>query len=379
MNPVSGARTHIHGVSVGEILSAVPLIDRILARDPQAQLLLTSWTKTAQAQAKRLYGDNPRVTLDRLPLDLPWNHAPFYKKHHVKAAIWIDSELWPGWLLAMKKRGIPSILINGRMSERSWKRWRFAKPLIAFLLSLFKRIDAQSPDDAERFNDLGGNAAIQPVNLKYLRPVPVLNGGALADALGERTSVAYLFTHDGDETRAMELHAEIKKAHPDLLTLIVPRHPERTDALLEEALRKGLNAAKRSAPETVNAHTEILFGDTIGETGLYLALSPLVVMGKSFDPEHIGGQSPIEAAQTGRAIVCGPYMTNFPGVMDDLRQAHAVRELSAHDLLHALLHYLAHPAEAAALGSKAKRLADERMAVGDVYLKDLIAFLENAA
>lgn len=377
MHSTRGARIHIHGVSVGEILSAVPLIERILERQPNAGLLLTSWTETAQAQAKRLYGDHPRVSLDKLPLDLPWNHGPFYKKHNVKAAIWIDSELWPGWLLAMRKRRIPLILINGRMSERSWQRWRLAKPLIRFLLALFARIDAQSAADARRFTELGGKASAQPVNLKYLRPAPVLD--ARSFDFGSRAAVAHLFTHEGDETRAFILHKELKKTHPDLLTLIVPRHPHRADMLMQEAQEAGLKAVKRSSFTAADKDADILFGDTIGETGLYLALARIVVIGKSFDPAHVGGQSPIEAAQTGRAILCGPYMTNFPGVMDDLRAAGAIKELNDEkELLPALLHLLAHPQEVDVLGANARRLTTEKTKDGESYLDEVIAFLEDA-
>jgi 3-deoxy-D-manno-octulosonic-acid transferase len=373
---------HIHGVSVGELLSAVPVIAQIMARFPQAQILLTSWTKTSQAQAQRLFGTNPRIAIDRLPMDLPWNHGAFYRKHPVTVALWIDSEIWPGWLMAMHKRRIPAALINGRMSDRSWKRWRRLRGAAKHILSYFTRIDAQSAQDAARFTDLGGAASVQPVNLKYLRDAPEVDHSALADLqarIGARPVIAWLSTHDGDEGKAFVVHARLKSTFPDLLTLITPRHAHRTDFLVQDAIKQNLTSARRSAPDTLNARTDILFGDTMGEMGLYLRLAPIVVMGKSFNPVKPGGQSPIEPGQLGRAILCGPYMTNFPGVMDDFRAANAILDIANEDtLVSALTRLVQNPAEATAIGDKAAALCTVKRAAGPAYIDDLLTFIESA-
>lgn len=371
---------HIHGVSVGEVLSAVPVVQGLLAALPGCTILATSWTKSSQALLRSIYGQNPRVAIDRLPFDTFWNHATFYKRHRIDAALWIDSEIWPGWLVAMKKRRIPAALINGRMSERSARRWAMLKPVIRHILGLFDRIDAQSRQDADHFRSLGAkDVSVQPVNMKYMRPALAIDAAALSvlkTALGDRPSIAFLSTHPGDETRAFTVHKTLKTRHPDLLTVIVPRHIDRVPDLMAEAVTAGLTAAKRSDPATHTPSCDILFGDTIGDMGLYIGLSPIVIMGKSFDPAHKGGQSPIEAAQLGRALVCGPYMTNFPGIMDDFKAADAIRAVDNDAaLIDTLTQWLAHPQDTAAIGQRAQSLCRAKHEAGPAYLATLSAYI----
>ena len=371
---------HIHGVSVGEILSVAPLIEKLRHDMPDAPLLLTCWTETAQALAHKNYDADPMVTVERLPLDTFWNRDPFLKKHNIGLSIWIDSEIWPGWLAALKKRGIPAMIVNGRMSERSFKRWCLARFYAQRVLRLYTRIDAQSRQDAHFFNALGGKAEPQPVNLKYLRPPTPADPALLATfavSIKGRPVVLHAMTHPGDESHAFVQHIALKQTFPDLLTINVPRHPHRAEELAAEAKSLGLKTQLRSESDSIDADTDVFFGNTIGETGLYYGLSPIAVMGKSFDPNHIGGQSPIEAAYEGCAILCGPYMTNFPAIMEDLKEAEAVTIAADMEEAEAyLVQWLAVPNAYRDQGNNAKAMIQGKLAQGPTYLASLIDFIK---
>lgn len=373
---------HIHGVSIGEMLAAGPVIDSILG-GTDARILLTYWTKTSEVIARDKFGGNPRIELDRLPLDLPWNHGAFYRKHPVRAALFIDSEIWPGWLMAMKKRGIQAAIVNGRLSPRSFDNWTRIRWLARFLLNHFQRIDAQSDADTMRFRALGAaHAVTMPVNLKYLRAALDTDAGALhtlKTAIGDRPVIFYSCTHDGDESMAFDIHKRLRDRHPNMLTLIVPRHPHRVADLVRHTEDAGLSAARRSDPNPALAGIDILYGDTIGEMGLYYALATLVVIGKSFNADHPGGQNPIEGAQFGCPLLCGPFMTNFPGVMDDFKTTQGMWEVEDKDALAGAIETLLTDSERArAMGERALALTRDKARHGADYLRDLNDFLLSA-
>lgn len=356
---------HIHAVSVGEVNAALPIIERLLI-DAGVRVLVTSWTRTSQGILQKQFSGHARVMVDLLPLDTPFGHAAFYKKYQVTSAIWIDSEIWPFWLRDMKRRGIPCALVNARLSDRSFGRWRMVRPLARHLLGHFDRIMAQSAQDTERFYALGAPHAVrQRVNLKYLRPPLALRAPVL-----QTPSVCYLSAHPYDMDLALSAHAHLKAKYPDIRTIIVPRHPHRAAACIAQAQGRGLRAALLR--DTKDA--ELLVGDEIGVMDRYLSLSPIVVMGKSFDPRHRGGQSPIEAAQAGRAILCGPFMSNFSAVMDDLRMAGGVVETDTDSLPQALDALLCDPERVDDLGTRAKAMTEAQRQAGPAFLDEIAAW-----
>ncbi len=375
------ACVHIHGVSVGEILSVAPLIETLRRDQPQTPLLLTCWTPTSLALAHKNYDADRLITIERLPIDLPWNRFSFLRRHNIAVSLWVDSEIWPGWLRGMKKHGIAVMIVNGRMSEQTCKRWSMVKPFAKWVFGHYARIDAQSRQDAQFFNTLGAKAEVQPVNLKYLRPpTPVAQDliDPFLNSIAARPVVMHAMTHPGEELWAFEQHVELKKQFPNLLTISVPRHVHRSAELAGEAQRMGLKTQIRSESQSIDTGTDIFFGDTIGETGLYYALSRIAVMGKSFDPDHIGGQSPIEAAYSGCAIVCGPYMTNFPAIMEDLVDAQAVSVVPNLAALQTLVaEWLQNPEKAAAQGRNAKAMIAQKIEKGPSYLANIVEFINT--
>jgi 3-deoxy-D-manno-octulosonic-acid transferase len=314
----AGPLIWIHGASVGEILSVVPLIERIRARD--FEVLVTSGTVTSAALAERRL---PKGALHQfIPLDAPRFVERFLKHWRPDLALFVESDLWPNLILACADRKIPMIMVNGRLSERSFSRWRLVPSMIAALLSRFDLCLAQSAADAQRFAQLGAPRVTSTGNLKLDTPSPPVEQSTLrqlATLIAVRVVVAAASTHPGEETAIIAAHRRLRPRTPSLLTVIVPRHPSRGPAIADIAKVAGLNVALRSRGELPKRDIDIYIADTLGELGLIYRLAPIVFMGGSL-ASH-GGQNPIEAIKLGSAVVHGPNVWNFAEIYDSLDQS----------------------------------------------------------
>jgi 3-deoxy-D-manno-octulosonic-acid transferase len=224
---------------------------------------------------------------------------------------------------------MPLILINGRMSERSLRRWRFAPATIAALLRRFDLCLAQSEVHAERYRDLGAPRVVTTGNLKLDVPSPPADAdklAALTGAVGDRTLIAGTSTHAGEETLIIEAHRRLRHSFPRLLTVIAPRHPERGLGIVEIARAADLKTALRSRGQLPASDTEIYIADTMGELGLIYRLAPIVFVGGSL-ASH-GGQNPIEPIKLGAAILHGPHVWNFAEIYAALDQAHGAEQVN---------------------------------------------------
>lgn len=353
----AGRLLWLHGASVGESLSVLGLIRALRARRPDLQILLTTGTVTSAAMmASRL----PVGAFHQfVPVDHPRAVARFLDHWRPDAALWIESELWPNLALDTARRGIPMALINGRMSAASFKGWQKRPRLIRALLACFHFIAAQSARDGEHFAALGAADVRLLGNLKLdapALPADVATTAQLAAILGERPRWLAVSTHRGEEAVIAAVHRRVAEHYPDLITLIVPRHPERGQEVAAELTALGLAVARRQAGDEITPATEIHVADTLGELGLFCRLSPIVLVGGSLVPH--GGQNPLEPARLGCALLTGPHMGNFAEVMDLLRQAGAVTEVGDEAALAAtLLRLLAARDEVARLGDAACRVA----------------------
>jgi 3-deoxy-D-manno-octulosonic-acid transferase len=321
----SGPLIWTHGASVGEMLAVIPLIERIRAQN--FNVLMTSGTVTSAAlAAQRL----PRGVIHRfVPLDTPRYVARFLDHWRPDVALFVESDLWPNLILASAERRIPLILINGRISERSFKRWNHFPRTIAALLQRFDLCLAQSPDDAARYAGLGAPRIGTTGNLKLDVPAPPADNEKLElirMATAGRTIIAAASTHAGEETAVIDAHRRLKHTFPSLLTIIAPRHPERGPGIAEIASVAGLGAAVRSRGELPFAETDIYVADTMGELGLVYRLAPIVFIGGSLISH--GGQNPIEAAKLGVAILHGPHVWNFKDVYSALDAAGAAEQVT---------------------------------------------------
>ena len=310
-----GPLVWIHGASVGEVLAAAALIGRLRAFN--LRILLTSGTVTSAAVVAKRFP--PDVIHQYVPYDSPRYVARFLDHWKPSLALFIESDLWPNLILAGAVRRLPMVLINGRMSPRSFPRWRRVHGTISALLSRFDVCLAQSRTDAERFAALGSRNVVTTGNLKLDVPAPPADPARLERLMAMtrgRPIIVAASTHPGEEEMVLAAHRSLAGFFPSLLTVIVPRHPDRGPAIAGVIAASGLKAGLRSREELPTAATDIYVADTMGELGLFYRLSPIVFMGGSLVPH--GGQNPIEAVKLGAAIVHGPHVFNFSDVYEAL-------------------------------------------------------------
>src|SRR5256885_8831738 len=330
-----GTRPHgplvwIHGASVGEVLAAAALIERL--RSLNLRILLTSGTVTSAAiVAKRFPAD---IIHQYVPYDSPRYVARFLDHWKPSLALFIESDLWPNLILSSAARRLPMVLINGRMSPRSFPRWRRVSNTISALLGRFEVCLAQSDTDAERFSALGSRNVLTTGNLKLDVPAPPADYAKLEKLMAVtrgRPVIVAASTHPGEEEVLIETHKTLAGFFPGLLTVIVPRHPDRGAAVAGLVVASGLRVHLRSREELQTATSDIYVADTMGELGLFYRFAPIVFMGGSLVPH--GGQNPIEAVKLGASIVHGPHVFNFTDVYEALDGAGGARQADGPETL----------------------------------------------
>ncbi len=324
----SGRLIWLHGASVGESISMLPLINRLLELYPDAHVMVTTGTTTsAEVMAKRL---PERAFHQYLPIDNPVFSARFIRHWQPTIALWFESEFWPAMLSTIKRRNIPLILINGRISNKSFKRWQQFDFIIKEILDCFTACLGQSEEDAYRLRALGAKDAMCLGNLKYAGlPIPVdeEKKQEIQKEIGERPIWLISSTHHDEEAKIGRFLKELEGKHAGLLTIIAPRHPTRgveiRNTLHDEY---GLHTALRSANEQITSQTEVYIADTIGEMGIWYELCPIVFIGGSLIPH--GGQNFMEPSRCRDAVIVGPHMHNFTDAMNRAKKADAIIQVN---------------------------------------------------
>lgn len=316
-----------HAASVGEVNAALPVIDIIPVQYPGANVLLTTATVTSAQLAR-----------DRLPKGAVHQYVPLDNQDYMRRfldhwrpdlAVLVESEIWPNLVLETKAQGIPLLLINGRMSTSSFRAWRRRPGLSRPLFSAFDLVLAQNDGLAERFAQLGAPRSLDVGNLKIDAPGPPANLSGrkeLAASIRGRPVFLAASTHQGEDEVVAEAHILMKKKLPDLLTVIVPRHPERGKPIAEQLGNANLNVVLRSEGKLPESGTDIYVADTIGELGLFYALVPVAFIGGSLVPK--GGQNPVEAIKLGAVVLTGPNWKNFTDAYDALLSAGGAKEVT---------------------------------------------------
>lgn len=344
-----GRLVWVHAASVGETNAVLPVIAALLAYDPSAGVLLTTGTTTsAELAAKRL---PERAIHQYVPLDVPQYVERFFKHWRPDLAIFTESDLWPNLIFGAASRAIPLALINARMSPRSMKRWRKNPRVGRPLFSRFNAVIAQNDAVARTIKGLGAPNVAIAGNLKIDAPAPPVDAailGQMREATAGRPVLLAASTHPGEETIVAAAHQEIAKRFPDLLTIIVPRHPDRGAALLADLAGRGLVTERRSLTPVPSRAAQIYIADTIGELGTFYALAPLALIGGSL-VEH-GGQNPIEAVRCGAAVLVGPHHHNFSDIYEALLSKSGALEVrTADDLAQQVVRLLSDKTELAKL------------------------------
>lgn len=347
----------VHSASVGEMLAVVPLVQHIRAQD--FSVLVTSGTVTSAALAERRLPDH--VLHQFIPLDTPGFVSRFLDHWRPDLALFVESDLWPNLILASAERKIPLILVNGRVSERSFNRWRRIPSAIGTLLGRFDLCLAQSTADSQRFLRLGAPRISSTGNLKLDVPAPPVDRPTLHrfDALiGLRAVVAAASTHAGEESAVIAAHRELRDKYPTLLTVIAPRHPGRGPAVAALAEAAGLAAGLRSRGDLPKRDIDVYVADTLGELGLVYRIAPIVFIGGSL-ASH-GGQNPIEAVRLGAAVLHGPHVWNFAEIYATLDRAHGAELVADEKALTVRLGgWLADPTARAAVADAATQTVEK--------------------
>ncbi len=302
----------IHGASVGETLSALPLINKLSELYPAVRIMVTSGTLTsADLMAKRL----PANAFHQfVPVDTPAAVKRFVDYWKPDAALWIESEFWPNLLSEIAAHKIPLILINGRVSDRSFERWRKFPAFCRELQGLFTKSFGQTDEDARRLRVLGAKDAACVGNLKFAAgdlPYDADEFAKLEKQITNRPCWIAASTHEGEEEQLAFVQNALKTKNA--LMILAPRHPKRGDEIEKLLKPAGLSVARRSRGEDIAPDTAVYLADTIGEMGLFYRLAQIAFVGGSL--VAFGGQNIIEPARLGKAVVCGKYMMNFKEIV----------------------------------------------------------------
>ena len=346
-----GALIWIHGASVGECLSVLPLIDALLTK-PGRSVLMTSGTVTsAEMMARRL----PSGAFHQFsPVDTPAAVTRFLDHWRPDIGLFVDSEIWPNILIAAAKNGTRLAIVNGRMSEKSFGGWQRAKRMAASLLGLFDIALVQDNETAERLKGLGARAVEVTGSLKAdSPPLPADTQAleALRRAIGTRPIFLATNTHPGEDEIILGVHDRLRGKFPSLLTIIAPRHAERGGDIA--ALAASRTHTLRSRAQIPDTGTEIYIADTMGELGLFYRLGSFAFIGKSLGAQ--GGQNPLEPARLGVAVLAGPYTDNFREAYDAIFASQGSgRVFSADELQSLAALLLSDPLRAHALGQAAE-------------------------
>lgn len=375
-----GELVWLHGVSVGETLSLLPVVERLRRSRPDLAVLVTSGTLTsAQLLARRL----PAGVMHQFaPVDTPGAVAAFLDHWRPSLAVFVESELWPNLILAARRRGVKLVLASARITEKTVDGWRRFPGAAREILSAFDRILPQDETSAARLASLGGRIDGH-VNLKLSGEAPPHDAAAftrLSAAIGDRPVVVAASTHDGEE---IALVRALDKLTDRLCLILVPRHPARSPEIAAALSRDGYRFALRSQGSEPDRDTDLYLADTLGEMGLFLRLADVVVMGGSFsaalEKPPVGGHNPLEPARLGKPAVTGPDMTNWAAVTEALVQAGGLAVADAPwDLPAVIAPLLANDAEAKAMGERGRRAAAEAGSGLDRLWETLVPLLPAA-
>lgn len=359
----AGPLAWIHGASIGEAVSAFPFISGLQRMFPGTAILVTTGTATsAQFLPERL----PAGVLHQCsPLDIPSAVTAFLSHWRPDIALFLESDVWPNLLLMSAERGIPAVLLNARLSERSFRNWQYAPRATHALFSAFRTCLAQDEANAQRFKQLGARNAVAIGNLKSSAPPLACSATELAvltEKLGARRRWLASSTHEGEELAVGEAHVELRKRYADLLTVLVPRHPDRGDEIVSLYRSLGLKVARRSKGEQPAEDVDCYLADTFGELGIFYRLAGIVFIGATLVAK--GGHNPLEAARLDCAILHGPHTEKNAASYAALGEAGAaIRVDGSRELAVAVDNLLAHPSDIARMAAIGRRIAEEENAV----------------
>ncbi len=331
--PMQPGGIWVHAVSVGESIAAAPMIRQLLARYPQLPITVTCMTPTGSERIKALFASEPRIQHCYLPYDLPWAASRFLEHVRPCLGVIMETELWPNHIHQCARRGIPVALANARLSERSARGYAKFARLTRPMLGELSLLAVQTETEAQRFRDLGARAECVTVtgSIKFdlsIDPQLLAAAAQLRETWQASRRPVWIAasTHAGEDEIVLAAHRQLLRQHPDALLILVPRHPERFNAVHELCVQQSFTTVRRSATSPVQADTSVLLGDTMGELLFLYALADSAFVGGSLVPN--GGHNLLEPAALAKPVLSGPHLFNFLEIAAMLRSTGALCEVS---------------------------------------------------
>ncbi|WP_122316026.1 lipid IV(A) 3-deoxy-D-manno-octulosonic acid transferase [Pseudomonas cichorii] len=323
----------VHAVSVGESIAAAPMIRALLALYPQLPITVTCMTPTGSERIKALFASEPRIQHCYLPYDLPWAAGRFLDHVQPRLGIIMETELWPNHINQCARRGIPVMLANARLSERSARGYGRFAGLTRPMLAQMSGFAVQTEAEAQRFLELGARPECVTVtgSIKFdlsIDPQLLERAAQLREQLQTTRRPVWIAasTHAGEDESVLSAHRQILVSHPEALLILVPRHPERFDSVYGLCQQTGFATVRRSSGQAVTPDTSVLLGDTMGELLFLYALADHAFVGGSLVPN--GGHNLLEPAALAKPVLSGPHLFNFLEIAALLRKAGALEEVS---------------------------------------------------
>lgn len=376
-----GVLVWCHAASVGEMMSCLHLLRAMRTQRPDVQILLTTGTVASAKLAPQKMPEG--VVHQFFPVDLPGAVARFHAHFRPDLVLWMESELWPNHLYACARAGLPFVLLNARMSPRSFARWQRWPSTMRALLSSFLAIYAGSEADAARYQTLHAPNKQSDVyyvgNIKYDAPALPADTGSLSglsSLLGQRPVWCAASTHPGEEALIAEAHRIVAQTIPDVLTVLAPRHAQRGGEIARLLASRSLQVARRSAYENPGANTAVYLADTMGDLGNLYRLCEVVFVGGSLVAR--GGHNPIEPARLNCALLIGPHADNFSEICAQFQEAHAIETVhSAAELGAAVVRLLQNHEERAERVQAAGGVVAAQSGATRAILKHLLLLLAD--
>ncbi|HQX26758.1 MAG TPA: 3-deoxy-D-manno-octulosonic acid transferase [Alphaproteobacteria bacterium] len=369
----------VHAASIGEAQSALILVERLQRLVPGTQILMTTGTVSSASMMRK---NLPAGAVHQFyPVDHPAWAKQFLDHWKPDLVLWMESELWPNMLTDIKTRGIPAILVNARLSEKSFRRWSWFGGAAKEILSAFSLILAQGEKEAARFRALGAKNVTATGNIKYsAKPLSFSESDlkAAGGAIGQRPLWLYASSHKGEESMACRVHQKLKLKFPDLLTIIVPRHPERRQDIITTCEQANLKFVLRGEIRIPPSYdTDIYIADTFGELGLFYRLAPLACIGRSFSDDGGGGHNPIEAAQLNCAVLYGPNVQFQKELFEEMSNAGgALGVNNESELEEAISAFLSDPQRLAAMQQSGLEFTRMKARVVDIVIESISPWLD---
>ncbi|MDA1093249.1 MAG: 3-deoxy-D-manno-octulosonic acid transferase [Acidobacteria bacterium] len=386
LNPSGACSIWIHAVSVGEVLATRALIPALRARYPDHRLLLSTTTQTGRSVAESL---NALDGVFYFPVDLASVVRRVLAQVRPTLLVMVDTELWPNVLAQCARHGVSTLLVNGRISDRSFPRYRFIRPFFRHVLGNVSLCCAQTEESARRLIALGAppERVIVTGNLKFdTLPVPEPRSAWIPQGVlrafrmsAGRTVVMAASTHAGEESFVLDAFVRIRERDSHALLILAPRHPERFSQVVALAVGRGLETTRRSAlPVDREPRAAVVVLDTVGELATLLQIATVVFLGGSLVPT--GGHNLLEPAAWGKPVVFGPHMQNFAELAELFVSNRAARQIGSAEALEPVLaELLGDPGQRAALGAAARALVEANRGATDRTLDAIAALLSPTA